>query len=177
MPKLSSNSVALPQEVFTTGREERPGLAELRAGLTPTALWSPRLMPILMLLQELLADLFEVRDQFPEAQHRRSKQARAVVRQYEQDLQWLASPEEQAPFSFIWVCQGLGLAPSAVRRRYLSGQPVTLPRRHLANTTLGHLRLDSGSRRASRGKARALRPTAPFNGRGHEGNGTAPAPQ
>jgi hypothetical protein len=164
MPKSGFTLVALPQKVFATGREERPGLTELRAQFTPATLRPPRLTPILMLLQEVLADLFEVRDQFPEAQHRRGRQARAILRQYEQDLQWLTSPEEQVPFSFVWVCQALGLEPSAVRRHYLSGQPVALPRRHLASITTGHLRLDSGSRRASRGKARAPRHPAPLNG-------------
>jgi hypothetical protein len=176
MLKHSFNLVALPREVFATGREERPGLAELRARRAPATIWSPRLTPILTLLQEILADLFAVRDQFPQAQQRRSKQAREVVRQYEQDQQWLASPKEQEPFSFVWVCQVLGLEASAVRRRYLSGQPVALPRRHLADIPLGHLRLDSGSRRASKGKARALRHNAPLNG-WHNGKGTEPAPQ
>jgi hypothetical protein len=157
MPKSSVDILELPREGFAPGRQEWPGLAELRTRLTPATIWSPRLMPILTLLQELLADLFAVRDQVPQAQHRRSKQAREVVRQYARDLQWINSPEEQGPFSFVWVCQALGLEASAVRRRYLSGQPVALPQRHLADITLGHLRLDSGSRRASKGKARALR--------------------
>jgi hypothetical protein len=175
MPKYSLNIVALPQKAFATGREERPGLTELRARITPVTLWSPRLTPILTLLQEVLADLFEVRDQFPQARHRRGKQARAVVRQYEHDLQWLTSPEEQAPFSFGWVCQVLGLEASAVRRHYLSGQPVSLPQRHLARITLGQVRLESGHRRAR--KARAPRPAAALNRQGREGNGTSPAPQ
>jgi hypothetical protein len=177
MPKSSFNLVALPQEVFTTGREEKPGLSELRAQRTPASIWSPRLMPIFTLLQELLADLFEVRDQVPQAQHRRSRQARALLRQYERDLQWLTSSEEHEPFSFIWVCYVLGLKPSAVRHHYLSGQPVALPRRHLVGIPLGSLRLDNGSRRASKGKARAFRHTASLNGQGHERNGTEPAPQ
>jgi hypothetical protein len=177
MPKSGFTLVALPQKVFATGREERPGLADLRVGLTPASLWTPRLTPIFTLLQELLADLFEVRDQVPQARHRRSRQARALLRQYERDLQWLAAPEEHAPFSFIWVCQVLGLEPSAVRRHYLSGQPVALPRRHRVDIPSGHLSLESGPRRASRGKARALRRTAPHNGQGYEGNGIEFPPQ
>jgi hypothetical protein len=175
MPKRGLNIVALPQKAFATGREERPGLTELRARLTPATIWSLRLTPILTLLQEVLADLFKVRDQALQAQRHGGKPAQAVLRQYATDLQWLNSPEEEAPFSFGWVCQVLGLEASAVRRRYLSGQPVSLPQRHRASITLGHLKLESVLRRA--GKARAPRHTATLNGRGHEGNGTEPAPQ
>jgi hypothetical protein len=177
IPKQALDILEVPQEVFATGREERPGLAELHARPTPATIWSPRLTPILTLLQELLADLFAVRDQFPQAQHRRGKQAHEVVRQYARDRQWLNSLEEQEPFSFVWVCHVLGLEASAVRRHYLSGQPVSLPQRHRVDIPSGHLRLESGSRRASKGKARALRHTAPLNGQGHKRNGTDPAPQ
>jgi hypothetical protein len=175
MLKRGFNLGALPQEVVATRGDEWTDVAGLRGPHGPVAVWTPRLTPILTLLQEILADLFEVRDHVPQAQHCRGRHARAVNRQYEQDLQWIASPEEQAPFSFVWVCQALGLEASAVRRRYLSGQPVSLPQRHRASITLGHLRLESVPRRA--GKARAPRHTAALNGRGPEGNGTEPAPQ
>jgi hypothetical protein len=175
MLKRSLHIGALPQEVVATRGEEWTTLAGLRGPHGPVAVWTPRLTPILTLLQELLADLFAVRDQFPQAQHRRGKHARAVVRQYARDLQWLNAPEEREPFSFVWVCQVLGLEASAVRRRYLSGQLVALPRRHLADSTLGHLRLESVPRRG--GKARAPRHTAALNGQEYEGNGTEPAPR
>jgi hypothetical protein len=174
MPKLSLNLVALPREVFATGREERPGLAELRARCTPAPVWAPRLTPILTLLQELLADLFAVRDHALQAQRHGRKPGRGVLRQYAADLQWLNSPEE-APFSFVWVCQALGLEVSAVRRRYLSGQPVSLPQRHQAGIQLGPLSLESVPRKA--GKARTPRRTAALNGRGHNGSGADSAPQ
>jgi hypothetical protein len=178
MPKRGLNLVALPQEVCATGREEQLGLAELRAQSTPATIWSPRLMPIFTLLQEILADLFAVRDHALHPQRYGGKPARGILRQYARDRQWLSAHEEHGPFSFVWVCQVLGLEASAVRRRYLSGQPVALPRRHLVGITAGQLRLESISRRAGAGKARApqRRHTTPLNGQGHEGNGTEPAP-
>jgi hypothetical protein len=177
MPKHSSDILELPHEVFATGGEERTDLAGPSGQCGPASVWTPRLTPILTLLQELLADLFAVRDQAPQAWGRRGRGARALIRQYEQDLQWLSSPEERAPFSFGWVCQALGLEAAAVRRRYLSGQPVALPRRHLVGITSGHLRLERTHRRG--GKVRALRgrQKVPLNGQGHEGNGTEPVPQ
>jgi hypothetical protein len=169
MPKRSSDILELPQEVFAT-RGEGPDLAGPSGQRGPASVWTPRLTPILTLLQEVLTDLFEVRDQAHQAQCRSERWARTVVRQYERDLQWLSAQEEQVPFSFGWVCLALGLEASAVRRHYLSGQPVALPQHRRVSVTLGHLRLESVRRRA--GKVRALQ-----NGREHEGNGTEPAPQ
>jgi hypothetical protein len=130
-------------------------------------------------LQEVLADLFAVRDHALQAQRRGGQPPRPLLRQYEQDLQWLMSPEEHAPFSFGWLCDALGLEASAVRRRYLKGQPVSLSQRH----RVGHLKSDKASlapvpRRARAGKARNRRShKAPLNGHGHEGNGTEFPPQ
>jgi len=128
MPK--DESMDMLQDLFAASTEERIDLAELRQPLGPEpALWTPRLTPILTLLQEVLADLFEVRDHVLQVQTNGRKPSRAVLRQYERDLQWVSTPGEHAPFSFGWVCVALGLEASAVRRRYLSGQPATVKRR------------------------------------------------
>jgi hypothetical protein len=129
MPENIFESLDTLQDLFTTSTEEGTDLAGLRGQLGPAPLWTPRLIPILTLLQELLTDLFEVRDHVLQAQTHGRAPSRAVLRQYERDLQWISSQEEQVPFSFGWVCLALGLDPSAVRRRYLSGQPVALQRR------------------------------------------------
>jgi hypothetical protein len=177
MPKHNLDILDLPQEEFATQGEAEIDLAGLRRQREPASVWTPRLTPILTLLQEVLADLFEVRDHALQAQRRGGKPARGVLRQYERDLQWLTSPEEQGPFSFGWVCHTLGLEASAVRRRYLSGQPVSLPRHHRVGITSGSLRLESVPRRASAGKVHALgrRHKGSLNGR-HDGNGTDPTP-
>lgn len=135
MPKYTADIQGLLQEENTTRGEFWTDRVRLIKPHSATGAWNPRLTPILALLREVLADLFEVRDQVPQMRHHRSKQARAVIRQYERDLHWLASPEEQEPFSFVWLCQALGLEASAVRRRYLSGQPVSLLRRHHVGTS------------------------------------------
>jgi hypothetical protein len=136
MPKNGFEDLDMLQELFATGREERTDLAGLRGQREPASVWTPRLTPILMLLQEVLTDLFEVRDRVRQAQSRGGKPARAVLRQYERDLQWLRAQEERVSFSFGWVCQALGLDASAVRRRYLSGQPVARTRRHTGTVVL-----------------------------------------
>jgi hypothetical protein len=130
MPRNSLDLLDLPQEEFATRGAAKPDLSEFAYGPEPGSMWTPRLTPILTLLQEVLADLFTVRDHALQTQRRGGQPARAILRQYERDLQWLASPEEQEPFSFGWLCSALGLEASAVRRRYLSGQPVSLPQHH-----------------------------------------------
>jgi hypothetical protein len=178
MPKYSFEDWDLLLEWFATQGEAGIDLAGLRRLRGPATTWTPRLTPILTLLQEVLADLFAVRDQVLLAQRQGSKPPRAVLRQYERDLQWLTAPEEQTPFSFGWLCQALGLEAAAVRRCYLSGQPVALPRQHRVGRLADKARLELGPRRKGAGKARTpRRRKAPLPGEGHEGNGTTPAPQ
>jgi hypothetical protein len=109
-----------------TGWQEPKGLRGL---LGPAPFRAPRLVPFLALFQELLADLFSVRDEVLRAQAGGRTPSPKVLHQYEQDLLWIRSEEEEVPFSFGWVCRGLGLEPSAVRRRYLRGQPVAFESR------------------------------------------------
>jgi hypothetical protein len=131
MPKNSRERRAALRQLFAASAEEWTDPAGLRGLLGPPGpVWTPRLTPFLTLLQELLADVFAVRDRVRQAQTQGCKLPSSVRRQYEQDLQWLSSQEEQVPFSFGWVCVALGLDTSAVRRRYLSGQAATLKRRY-----------------------------------------------
>jgi hypothetical protein len=170
MPPYSFDDWDLLREWFATRGEEGTDLAKPRGQRGPASMWPPRLTPILTLLQEVLADLFAVRDHVLQAQRHGGKPARAVLRQYERDRQWLTAPEEQAPFSFVWVCQALGLEASAVRRRYLSGQPVTLSRHHRVGGTSDKLSLESVPRKAGKARARR-RHTVPPTGRGTKGTG------
>ena len=73
--------------------------------------------------------MFRVRDLVLQAHARGRKPPRGLRGQYQRDLQWVSSPEARVPFSFGWVCLALGLEPSAVRRRYLGGQPAGRVRR------------------------------------------------
>jgi hypothetical protein len=99
MPKPSFTLVALPPKKFSTQGTARTDPTKLEYGTGPGSVWTPRLTPILTLLQEVLADLFAVRDHVLQAQRHGRQPLRVVLRQYEKDLQWLNSPEE-APFSF-----------------------------------------------------------------------------
>jgi hypothetical protein len=178
MPKRHLHLVSLPPEEVATPRAAKMDLSEFVSGPERGSVWTPRLTPILTLLQEVLADLFTVRDHVLQAQGRGGQPPRAFLRQYERDWQWLTSPGEQAPFSFGWLCEALGLEASAVRRRYLSGQAVSLPQHHRVGRLLDKASLTLGPRRARAGKARPPRSRpALLNGRGHEGNGTDPTSQ
>jgi hypothetical protein len=130
MPKNIRDSREALRQLFAASAEEWTDLAGLRGLLGPGPVWTPRLTPFLTLLQELLADVFAVRDRVRQAQTQGRKLSASVRRQYERDLQWLSSEEERVPFSFGWVCLALGLDASAVRRRYLSGRSASLKRRY-----------------------------------------------
>jgi hypothetical protein len=80
--------------------------------------------PCTRLLTALLEDLYGVRDLVTHYTAQGRTPPRALHRQYATDRQWISKSDERSPFSFAWVCQELGLNAEAVRRDYLSGQPV-----------------------------------------------------
>jgi hypothetical protein len=121
--------------VLTASADE--WLAEITASgrSSPALLRAARFAPFFALLQELLADPFTVRARMLQAHTRGKTPPRTVRAQYARDLQWINAGEE-GPLSFRWVCAGLGLEPSAVRRIYLSGQPVGSAKRRVKPSTL-----------------------------------------
>ncbi len=76
--------------------------------------------PFKALLRDVLSDTFVVRDLA-------RKGNRLFVSQLESDRRWFHSRDE-SPFSFLWVCQHLGLDPSKIQSLYFSTEPVTIPR-------------------------------------------------
>jgi hypothetical protein len=55
----------------------------------------------------------------------RFSKSRGARRQAQRDRDWVASTSEK-PYSFVWICQQLGLDPQATREAYFNGDPFTL---------------------------------------------------
>jgi hypothetical protein len=52
-----------------------------------------------------------------------------LKRQYQQDRQWVRSDDASDAFSFIRVCEALGLDATAVREAYFSSRSLNLLKR------------------------------------------------
>ena len=76
--------------------------------------------PVKALLRDVLADAFTVRDLA-------RKGNSLCYAQVQQDRTWICS-DEDSPFSFVWICQHLGLEPRKLRSLYFSAAPVSIPR-------------------------------------------------
>ena len=87
----------------------------------------PRLGPCLLLCEAILADAFLVRDAYKKAARTAPMRNWALSRQYDLDRAWARSNDSGYVFSFVSVCEHLGLNASGVRRAYLSGRRVTFP--------------------------------------------------
>lgn len=103
-PDRFSSSSTLTEMTFNTADYIDP------AGSEQTSTQSND-KPFRALLSALIDDLFLVRDS--------STMTGARKRQRERDCMWVQSDAE-SPFSFLWVCNHLGLAPEQVRRQYFS---------------------------------------------------------
>ena len=76
--------------------------------------------PVKALIRDVLADAFAVRDLA-------RKGNSLCYAQFQQDRIWMCSADE-SPFSFVWICQHLGLEPCKLRSLYFSAAPVSIPR-------------------------------------------------
>ncbi len=76
--------------------------------------------PFKGLLRDVLSDAFVVRDLA-------RKGNKLFVTQLEMDRTWFQSRDE-SPFSYLWICQHLGLDPLKIRTLYFSLDAVTIPR-------------------------------------------------
>ena len=73
--------------------------------------------PCRSLLRRTLVDLFHVRARATaDPQHERV--------QFAHDCEWVSS-DRDTPFSFVWVCEQLGLDPAVVRRLYFQADAET----------------------------------------------------
>ncbi len=86
-----------------------------------------RLGPYLLLSEAILVDVFLVRDAYLRSLAAGRKPRPSLHRQYHWDLSWISSKDVTYVFSFVPVCEYLGLDPSLVRIAYLSQRRFFFP--------------------------------------------------
>jgi len=81
----------------------------------------PNLRPYLALLTAVLEDSFTFQSRCRRVMEIKGELKPRLVAQLERDREWILDNDTSYPFSFVSICLTLGIDPSAVREKYLSG--------------------------------------------------------